>query len=39
MHAFSGTHSLPLRALINKDVVNIVIGNMMFHPEDMDGIN
>ena len=34
----SGPHSLPLRALINKDIVDIIIGDIMFHPEDMDGI-
>ena len=38
MNAFDGPHSLPLRALIDKDIVNIIIGNMMFHPEDMDKI-
>ena len=32
MHAFSSPHSLPLRALINKDIVNIIIGDMMFTP-------
>ena len=39
MHTFAGPHTLPLRALINKDIVNIIIGDMMFHPEDMDWIN
>ena len=38
MHVFSGPHTLPLRALIDKDIVDIVIGNMMFHLEDMVGI-
>ena len=38
VHAFSGPHSLPLRALIDKDIVDIIIGDMMFHLEDMDGI-
>ena len=36
MHVFTGPHTLPLRALIDKDIVNIIIGDMMFHPEDMD---
>ena len=36
---FSGPHTIPLRALINKDIVNIIIGDMMFYPEDMVGIN
>ena len=38
LHAFSGPHSIPLRMLINKDIVDIIIGDMMFHPEDMDGV-
>ena len=38
MHAFSGPHTPPLRALIDKDIVDIIIDNMMFHPEDMVGI-
>ena len=38
MHAFSGPHSLLLRALIDKDIVDIIVGGIMFHPEDMDGI-
>ena len=39
MYAFFGPHTLPLRALIDKDIVDIIIGDMMFHPEDMVGIN
>ena len=35
MHAFAGPHSLPLRALIYKDIFYIIIGDMMFRPEDM----
>jgi hypothetical protein len=27
-----------LRVLIDKDIVDVIIGEMMFHPEDMDGI-
>ena len=38
MHVFAGPHTLPLRALIDKDIVDIIIGDMMFHPEDMVGI-
>lgn len=37
MHAFAGPRSIPLRALVDKDIVDIIIGDMMFHPEDMDG--
>ena len=38
MHAFAGPHGLPLRALIDKDIVDIIIGDIMLHPEDMYGI-
>lgn len=37
MHAFFEPCALPLRALIDKDIVDTVIGDMMFHPEDMNG--
>ena len=39
MHAFSRPRVLPLRLLINKDIINVIIGNMMFHPEDKNGIS
>ena len=32
MHAFARPHSLPLRALIDKYIVDMIIGEMMFHP-------
>ena len=38
MHVFAGPHTLPLHALIDKDIVDIIIGNIMLHPEDMVGI-
>ena len=38
MHVFASPHSLPLGALIDNYIVDIIIGDMMFHPEDMDGI-
>ena len=38
MHEFSGPHTLNLHTLIDKDIVDIIIGDMMFHPEDMVGI-
>ena len=38
MHAFSRPHTIPLCELIDKDIVDIIIGDMMFHPEDMFGI-
>jgi hypothetical protein len=38
MHAFAAHCAPQLRALIDKDIVDVIIGEMMFHPEDMDGI-
>ena len=38
MHAFSGSHTLPLHTLIDKDISGVIIVDMMFHPEDMYGI-
>ena len=38
MHAFAGPHTFPLCDLIDKDIVAIIIGDIMFHPEDMVGI-
>ena len=32
MHALAGPHTLPLRALIDKYIADIIIGDMMFHP-------
>ena len=39
MHAFSRPHRLPLHALIDKNIVDIIIGDIIFHPEDMYRIN
>ena len=39
MHAFARPHTLPLCALIDKDIVAIIIGDMMFCPDNMVGIN
>jgi hypothetical protein len=38
MHAFAAPRTPQLRVLIDKDIVDVIIGEMMFHPEDMDGI-
>jgi hypothetical protein len=38
MHAFAAPRTPKLRVLIDKDIVDVIIGEMMFHPEDMDGI-
>jgi hypothetical protein len=38
MHAFSAPRTPQLRVLIDKDIVDVIIGEMMFHPEDIDGI-
>lgn len=35
--AFTGTRSLFLRTLIDKDIIDFVIGDMMFYLEDMNG--
>ena len=32
MYVFTGPHTLPLCELVDKDIVNIIIGDMMFHP-------
>jgi hypothetical protein len=38
MHAFAAPRTPQVRVLIDKDIVEVIIGEMMFHPEDMDGI-
>jgi hypothetical protein len=38
LHAFAAPRTPQLRVLIDKDIVDVIIGDMMFHPEDMDGI-
>jgi hypothetical protein len=38
MHAFAAPRTPQLRVLIDKDIFDVIIGEMMFHPEDMDGI-
>jgi hypothetical protein len=38
MHAFAAPCTPQLRVLIDKDIVDVIIGEMMFHPEDKDGI-
>lgn len=38
MHAFFTSRTVSLRALVDNRFNN-VIGNMMCHPDDMDGIN
>ena len=38
LHAFTRPCIIPLRTLIDKDIVDIIIGNMVFHPEEMDGV-
>jgi hypothetical protein len=38
MHAFAAPRTPQLRVLIDKDIVDVIVGEMMFHPEDMDGI-
>jgi hypothetical protein len=38
MHAFAAPRTPQLHVLIDKDIVDGIIGEMMFHPEGMDGI-
>ena len=38
LYAYSGPHSIPLHMLINMENLNIIIGEMMFHPEDLEYI-
>jgi hypothetical protein len=38
MLSFAAPRARQLRVLIDKDIVDVIIGEMMFHPEDMDGI-
>jgi len=38
MHAFAAPCTPHVSVLIDKDIVNVIIGEMMFHLEDMDGI-
>ncbi|KAH9576038.1 hypothetical protein CY35_01G142300 [Sphagnum magellanicum] len=38
MHAFVAPRTPQVSVLIDKDIVNVIIGEMMFHPEDMDEI-
>jgi hypothetical protein len=38
MHAFAAPRTAQLRVLIDKDIVDVIIGEMIFHPEDVDGI-
>jgi hypothetical protein len=37
MYAFAAPRTPQLRVLIDKDIVDVIIAEMMFHPEDMDG--
>ena len=39
MHAFGEPRSQPLRVLIGQDIADVIIGDMMFHPEHMDGVS
>lgn len=39
MDAFVGSRALSLRVLINEDIVNIIIRNLIFHPEDINSVS
>ncbi len=38
MHAFAAPRIPQVSVLIDKDILDVIIGEMMFHPEDMDEI-
>jgi hypothetical protein len=38
IHAFAAPRTPQLRVVIDKDIIDVIIGEMMFHHEDMDGI-
>jgi hypothetical protein len=38
MHAFAAPRTPQVSVLIDKDIVDVIVGEMMFHPEDMDEI-
>jgi hypothetical protein len=38
MHAFAAPRTPQLRVLIDKDIVDVIIGEMTLHRDDMDGI-
>jgi hypothetical protein len=38
MHAFAAPRTPQLVVLIDKDIFGVIIGEMMFHTEDMDRI-
>jgi hypothetical protein len=38
MHAVAAPRTPQLRVLIDKDIVDVIIGEMMLHPEDMEVI-
>lgn len=38
MRAFAAPRTPQLRVLIDMDIIDVIIGDMMFHPEDKDGI-
>ena len=38
LYAYAGPQSFPLHMLINKEIFDIILGNIMFHPKYLDGI-
>lgn len=38
-HEFFAYRSIPLRTLVDKGVVDVIIGDIMLHLDDMDGVN
>ena len=38
LYAYARPHSIPLRIMTGKEIVDIIIGDMVFHPEGLDRI-
>ena len=39
IHAYVGPHTVPLYPLIDKGIVEVIIGDITFHPNDMGGVS
>eukprot|EP00171_Calliarthron_tuberculosum_P003508 IDg3508t1 len=36
LHAYGSSRNLPVSHLINKDIIEVIIGDMLFHSDDVD---
>ena len=39
MHAFGVPRSQPLHVLIDQGIVDVILDDIMFHPEDINGVS